>query len=77
MNILIVGAGYVGLPLAVAFSKTLKVVCYDIDKDRIYQLKDNSGYKSNQNIQRDNNIALVNILYVLFHKINISTNEVF
>ena len=39
MNILIVGAGYVGLPLAVAFSKTLKVDCYDIDKDRIQELK--------------------------------------
>jgi len=31
----IVGLGYVGLPLAQAFSKSLKVIGFDIDKDKI------------------------------------------
>ena len=35
----IIGLGYVGLPLAVAFSKKHKVVGYDINKNRINELK--------------------------------------
>jgi len=31
----IVGLGYVGLPLAEAFSKSLKVIGFDVDRDRI------------------------------------------
>ena len=34
----IIGLGYVGLPLARAFSKTLKVIGFDIDNDRIKKL---------------------------------------
>ena len=41
LTIGIVGMGYVGLPLAVEFSKKLKVVGFDIDKKRINQLKQN------------------------------------
>ncbi len=37
----IVGLGYVGLPLAVAFSKKRKVVAYDNDKKKILDLKNN------------------------------------
>ena len=39
MSIVIIGAGYVGLPLALAFSKYFSVICYDIDKSRIRSLK--------------------------------------
>ena len=35
----IVGLGYVGLPLAVAFSRKYPVVGYDIDLERIRQLQ--------------------------------------
>ena len=38
MNIAIIGAGYVGLPLAISFSKINKVVCFDINKNRINSL---------------------------------------
>ena len=38
-KIAIIGLGYVGLPLAVEFSKKYKVVGYDINKDRIENLK--------------------------------------
>ncbi len=35
----IIGLGYVGLPLAVEFGKTMDVVGFDIDKDRINELE--------------------------------------
>ena len=36
----IVGLGYVGLPLAVAFGRNMPVVGYDIDKGRVQELRD-------------------------------------
>ena len=36
----VIGLGYVGLPLAVAFAKKYKVVGFDIDESRINQLKE-------------------------------------
>ena len=44
INISIIGLGYVGLPLAIEFSKKYSVVGYDIDKSKILksnQLKTN------------------------------------
>ena len=46
MNIIVIGAGYVGLPLAVSFSKHFPVICYDINKNRIDEL--NKGHDSNK-----------------------------
>ena len=37
-KVCIVGLGYVGLPLAEAFSKHLKVMGYDIDEEKIKNL---------------------------------------
>jgi len=37
-KICIIGLGYVGLPLAMAFSKKFKVIGFDIDKERVDQL---------------------------------------
>ena len=34
----ILGLGYIGLPLAVEFSKKFKVIGYDIDSERITEL---------------------------------------
>ena len=39
MTIVIIGAGYVGLPLAIAFAKHFNVICYDINKERIVNLR--------------------------------------
>jgi UDPglucose 6-dehydrogenase/UDP-N-acetyl-D-galactosamine dehydrogenase len=36
----IIGLGYVGLPLAQAFSKSLRVIGFDIDKDKISRLNE-------------------------------------
>ena len=39
----IVGLGYVGLPLAEAFSKHLKVIGYDIDEKKVKELNERGG----------------------------------
>lgn len=39
-KIAIIGLGYVGLPLAVAFSKKFEVIGFDINQERIQELKD-------------------------------------
>ena len=39
----IIGLGYVGLPLAVEFGKVLPVIGFDINKERIEELK--NGYR--------------------------------
>ena len=38
-NIAIIGLGYVGLPLAIEFSKKFKVIGFDLNKERIRELK--------------------------------------
>ena len=46
MNIAVIGGGYVGLPLAIAFAKYYSVICYDINNERIKELK--KGQDSNK-----------------------------
>ena len=47
MKVGIVGLGYVGLPLAVTFAEKYKVVGFDINQNRIKELKD---FKVGQNL---------------------------
>ena len=42
-TVCIVGLGYVGLPLAEAFSKHLKVIGYDIEENKVKKLNDKEG----------------------------------
>jgi UDP-N-acetyl-D-galactosamine dehydrogenase len=35
----VIGLGYVGLPLSIVFSKKYKVIGYDINEDRVNELK--------------------------------------
>ena len=56
IKICIVGLGYVGLPLAVEFSKIFKVVGYDVNQSRTHQLK--KGYDKNLEVS-ENEIRLV------------------
>ena len=37
-KITVIGLGYVGLPLSIEFSKHFKVLGFDIDEERVYQL---------------------------------------
>ena len=43
----VIGLGYVGLPLAEAFSKSFRVIGYDIDSDRVNKLNQDND---NQNL---------------------------
>jgi len=43
----IAGLGYVGLPLAEAFSKHLKVIGFDIDEEKIRDLGNNTNNEDN------------------------------
>ena len=47
----IIGLGYVGLPLAVEFGKVLSVVGFDINKERINELK--KGIDRTREVERD------------------------
>ena len=47
----IIGLGYVGLPLAVEFGKVLDVVGFDINEDRISELK--KGYDRTREVEPD------------------------
>jgi UDP-N-acetyl-D-galactosamine dehydrogenase len=51
MKIVIIGAGYVGLPLAIAFSKYFSVICFDVNKKRIKELS--VGTDSNRQHSKD------------------------
>lgn len=47
-KISVIGLGYVGLPLAVAFGKISPIIGYDIDKERLAQLQ--TGYDRNNEV---------------------------
>ena len=52
LNLCVIGLGYVGLPLAVEFSKHFPVTGFDIKKDRIKELL--SGHDSTLEVEDDN-----------------------
>ena len=58
-TIAVIGLGYVGLPLAIEFSKKYSVIGYDIDKNRVDDLK--NGYDktlevSSKQLKKSNNL---------------------
>ncbi len=59
IKIAIVGLGYVGLPLAVEFSRKYQVVGYDINKKRINELK--NGYDRTNELLDQQSSSLKNI----------------
>ena len=67
MNLCIIGSGYVGLPLAIEFSKFNKVNCYDVNSDRINQLRKgidvNKQFKKKQILKK--NIIFSNKVKIL------------
>ena len=50
-KIAIIGLGYVGLPLALAFSKKFKVLGYDISKTRVINLQ--NGFDKNNEFKKN------------------------
>ena len=55
----ILGLGYVGLPLAVSFNRKYKVVAFDINKDRVAQLK--QGKDHTQEVDENDLVKIKNI----------------
>jgi UDP-N-acetyl-D-galactosamine dehydrogenase len=70
IKIAIIGLGYVGLPLAVAFSKKFKVVGFDIDELRIQELK--AGIDRTLEV---NNQALSSVVNNLSYSFKIETTD--
>ena len=62
-KISVIGLGYVGLPVAVAFKKkNFEVIGYDINKDRIEKLKkhvDETGEVSSKDLKKTNIFATI------------------
>ena len=76
INISVIGLGYVGLPLALAFGKYFNTIGYDINKDRIKSLKKNIDknnetkkidFKKSKNIYFTNDYNQISIsnIYVI------------
>lgn len=64
-SIAIVGLGYVGLPLAVEFGSKRKVIGFDINEDRIKELKkgiDNTLETTNQELKNATHLSFTNCL---------------
>jgi UDP-N-acetyl-D-galactosamine dehydrogenase len=63
LKIAIIGLGYVGLPLAVEFGKKIQVVGFDINSDRVNELKnglDRTKEISKNNLKSSLNLILTN-----------------
>ena len=48
-KIAVIGLGYVGLPLACAFSKRVEVIGFDIDKEKIIELLEGKDWRMANN----------------------------
>ena len=61
LKIAIIGLGYVGLPLALAFSKKFKVLGFDINKNRVLDLQ--KGIDKNNEFKKKDFIRNKNLLF--------------
>ncbi len=52
VNIAVLGIGYVGLPISIAFAKKYKIVAFDTDRNRIRQLEKNFDKNNEFNHQK-------------------------
>ena len=57
----VVGLGYVGLPLADAFSKHLKVIGFDIDEEKTRNLGNNNRNNNKENIEFTSDSSLIKL----------------
>ena len=62
-HISVIGIGYVGLPLALAFSKHYPVVGFDIKQDRINELKNNIDSNLEYNFVSNDNLFFSNTIH--------------
>jgi UDP-N-acetyl-D-glucosamine/UDP-N-acetyl-D-galactosamine dehydrogenase len=71
INIGVIGLGYVGLPLAIEFSKKYKTLGFDIDENRIKELNDNLDKTKEIDFELLSEINSINSSY----KLNFSSNK--
>ena len=66
IKISVIGLGYVGLPLAVAFARKFNVVGYDIDESRINDL--NEGNDKTLEVENDQLDCHANVMTWTFYQ---------
>ena len=74
LKIAIIGLGYVGLPLALAFSKKFKVLGFDINKNRVLDLQ--KGIDKNNEFKKKDLIRNKNLLFKHNDK-ELNTQDIF
>ena len=72
LKVAIIGLGYVGLPLAVAFSKKRSIIGFDINRIRINELK--SGIDKNLEVKKKNLLKNKNLTFTFDKTILKSAN---
>ena len=73
-NIAVIGLGYVGLPLAVKFGMSRNVIGYDIDKNRIRELK--KGFDNTNECTQEQILAASNLRFTA-RSSNISSSQIY
>ena len=74
-KVCVIGLGYVGLPLAVAFAERSKVIGFDIDELRVSEL--NEGFDATGEISNSQLLTVCNNLFFTNHKNNISDCNIY
>ena len=74
INISVIGLGYVGLPLALAFGKYFNTIGYDINKDRIKYLK---KYIDKNNETKKNDFKKSKNIYFTYDYNQISISNIY
>ena len=72
VKIAVIGLGYVGLPLAIEFSKHFPVIGYDLNSNRIEELK--RGFDKTRELSKDQLIKSDNLVFVSDHKEILKSN---
>ncbi len=72
VKIAVIGLGYVGLPLAVEFSKHFSVIGYDLNRNRIKELK--KGFDKTKELSKDKLKNIKNLQFVYEPKELIGSN---
>ena len=75
MKIAVIGLGYVGLPLAVAFSKKYEVIGYDITAERVEELR--GGYDRTLEVSKEQLLSVEKKLFYTSHLQDIADCNVY
>jgi len=74
-KICLIGLGYVGLPLAVAFAEKFKVIGFDIDKERVEEL--GKGYDRTLELKRSDLDSVLSNLHFTCNQSDIEDSNIY